>query len=70
MTTEVQKWRKASFIHMNKKNEALKELETLREEHTKLKQEHEILYYHSWLGMFVLWIWAIVCVCCALKIKL
>ena len=41
-------WRKAAFIHMNKKNDALKELETLQEQHNKLKNQYDDLYL--WLG--------------------
>lgn len=54
---------------MNKKNEALKELELLREEHNKLKKEQETLYFQSWMAALVVWIWGIVCVFYALKIN-
>lgn len=69
MANEVQKWRKAAFIHMNKKNDALKELETLQEEHIKLKNQHDDLYIQSWLAVLAVWIWGMVCVFYALKIN-
>jgi hypothetical protein len=62
-------WRKAAFIHMDKKNAALKELETLRQEHTNLKNQHDDLYIQSWLAVLAVWVWGMVCVFYALKIN-
>ena len=63
-------WRKAAFIHMDKKNAALKELETLRQEHNKLKKDHDDLYIQSWMAVLLVWLWGIVCVFYALKINM
>ena len=77
-------WRNAAFVHMEQKNAALKELATLREEHdklkleheqlkleqhNKLKQDHETLYFQSWTAVLAVWLWGIVCVFYALKIN-
>lgn len=62
-------WRKAAFIHMDKKNAALKELETLQEQHNKLKNQYDDLYIQSWLAVLAVWIWGLLCVFYALKIN-
>lgn len=62
-------WRKAAFIHMNKKNDALKELETLQEQHNKLKNQYDDLYFDSWFIVLVAWIWGLMCVLYVLKIN-
>lgn len=70
MANEVQKWRKAAFIHMDKKNAALKEVEALRTEITKLRKEQEDMELNFWITIFAVWLWAIICVFLALKINL
>lgn len=62
-------WRKAAFIHMEKKNAALKELDILREEHVHLKQKHAQLQFDAWVSALVIWLWGMVCVFYALKIN-
>jgi hypothetical protein len=67
MVNEVQKWRKAAFIHMDKKNAALKEVEALRTENTKLRKEQEDIELKSWIAVIAVWLWGIICVFLALK---
>jgi len=67
MSNQVQKWRKAAFIHMDKKNEALKEVEALRMENIKLRKEREDMELNSWIAVLVVWLWGIICVFLALK---
>ena len=70
MSNNVQKWRKAAFIHMDKKNTALKELDTLRTDHALLKNQYDDMYFNFWIAVFAIWVWYVICVFLALKIKL
>ena len=52
---------------MDKKNEALKEVEALRMENIKLRKEREDMELNSWIAVLVVWLWGIICVFLALK---
>lgn len=67
MANEVQKWRKAAFIHMDKKNAALKEVEALRTENIKLRKEQEDMELNFWFAILGVWLWVVICVFLALK---
>lgn len=52
---------------MDKKNEALKEVESLRTENTKLRKEQEDMEFNSWIAVLAVWLWGMICVFLALK---
>jgi hypothetical protein len=67
MTNEVQKWRKVAFIHIDKKNAALKEVEFLRGYNIRLRKEQEDMELNYWIAIFAVWLWSVICVFLALK---
>lgn len=53
MTYETRKWRKAAFIHMDKKNDAMRELEDTKERLTNLQDTYNELYAQQLYLLFL-----------------
>jgi hypothetical protein len=60
MTYEIRKWRKAAFIHMDKKNDAIRELEDTKETLANMQDKYSELYAQH---MYVLFLALVVSLC-------